>query len=333
MSGALLTVLLRSPCRDNQVAGTDSSRASDTLYGRQERFRRPLIFAVKSMSELLPGRPVEIAANVRRLVAPNSGPMTGPGTNTYLFGRHRSVVLDPGPALPAHVQAILEATGGHISHVLVTHTHRDHSPAAAELAVSAGARLVGLAPPQHPHQDQSFVPDEEPADGQLLEFADGMDDEMDAVRLRAIHTPGHASNHVCYLLEAEQMLFTGDHVMQGATVVIPPPDGDMAAYIASLRKVQALPLASIAPGHGVVMDDPERALRRLIRHRLQREARVLDRLGKMGSATVTGLLPLVYADVPQALWPVAEFSLRAHLIKLANEGRVAVEDELWRVLR
>jgi len=276
------------------------------------------------MSELLPGRPVEVAANVRRLVAPNGGPMTGSGTNTYLLGRQNTVVIDPGPALPEHLQAILDATGGDVSYVLVTHTHFDHSPAAAELAATTGARLVGLGPPQLPHQDQSFCPDEEPVDGELLEIAD--------VQLRAIHTPGHASNHVCYLLEAEQMLFTGDHVMQGSTVVIPPPDGDMAGYIESLQKVQALPLASIAPGHGTVMNDPQRALRRLIRHRLQREARVLNRLERAGSATLSVLLSQVYDDVPQAMWPVAELSLRAHLIKLSNEGRVVAEEGLWRVL-
>lgn len=278
----------------------------------------------QTMSELLPGRPVEIATHVLRLVAPNSGPMTGPGTNTYLLGPQRSVVIDPGPALPEHMQAILDAAGGSISHILVTHTHGDHSPAAAELAATSSARLIGLAPPRHPHQDQSFCPDEQPADLQLLDIG--------GVQLRVIHTPGHASNHVCYLLETEQMLFTGDHVMQGSTVVIPPPDGDMADYIASLQKVQALSPASIAPGHGRVIDDPDRTLNRLIRHRRQREARVLDRLGKLETATLAELLSRVYDDVPRRMWPVAELSLRAHLLKLEQEGRVEVRDERWRIL-
>ncbi len=275
------------------------------------------------MSEFTPGVPVAIADHVLRLVAPNGGPMTGPGTNTYVLGEQRSVVLDPGPDSATHVQAILAATGGDISSIVVTHTHRDHSPAAAMLAEHTAARLIGLPPPPVPQQDAGFTPDYQPGDGELL--------QLDGVRLRAVHTPGHASNHVCYLLEAAGMLFTGDHVMQGSTVVIPPPDGDMAAYMASLQKVQALPLHSIAPGHGAVLQDPQRALRRLLRHRRQREARVLDRLGTNGQATVAQLLEWVYDDVPRQVWPVAELSLRAHLIKLQAEGRVAASQGLWRV--
>lgn len=275
------------------------------------------------MSEFTPGVPVAIAEHVLRLVAPNGGPMTGPGTNTYVLGEQRSVVLDPGPDSATHVQAILAATGGHISSIVVTHTHRDHSPAAALLAEHTAARLIGLPPPAVPQQDAGFNPDYQPGDGEIL--------QLDDVQLRAVHTPGHASNHVCYLLAAEKMLFTGDHVMQGSTVVIPPPDGDMAAYMASLHKVQALALDSIAPGHGAVMQDPQRALRRLLRHRRQREARVLDRLGTAGEASVEDLLERVYDDVPRQVWPVAELSLRAHLIKLEAEGRVTASQGLWRL--
>ncbi len=274
-------------------------------------------------TELRPGLLEELQPDVHRLVAPNGGPMTGPGTNTYLLGQRRQVVLDPGPAINAHVDAIMQATGGQLSHILVTHTHVDHSPAAAVLAKLSGARLIGLPPPAAPRQDQSFCPDEEPHDGKVL--------EMDDVQLRAIFTPGHASNHVCFLADDRRLLFTGDHVMQGSTVVIPPPDGDMAAYIASLHKVEALQVANIAPGHGTIIDDPQRALRRLIRHRLQREARVLARLSKAERATLEELLADVYDDVSKQLHPVAEYSLRAHLIKLVDEGRVVQEGRLWRV--
>jgi len=276
-----------------------------------------------SSSELRPGVLEQLMPGVHRLVAPNGGPMTGPGTNSYLLGQRRQVVIDPGPAIVAHVDAIMAASGGELSHIIVTHTHADHSPAAATLAKLSGARLVGLCPPALPRQDQSFRPDIEPDDGQVIEAGD--------VQLRAIHTPGHASNHICYLMDDRRLLFTGDHVMQGSTVVIPPPDGDMAAYIDSLRKVEALEVAKIAPGHGTIIDDPQRALRRLVRHRLQREARVLARLAKAGRATLAELLVDVYDDVSKQLHPVAEFSLHAHLIKLRDEGRVVQDGQHWRV--
>lgn len=266
---------------------------------------------------------MNIAPDVSCLVAPNGGPMTGPGTNTYLLGPQRSVVLDPGPAMPEHVEAILHATGDALTHVVATHTHQDHSPAAALLAERAGATLVGLPPPATARQDQSFSPDLEPDDDVELVLGE--------VKLRAIHTPGHASNHVCYLLEDSRLLFTGDHVMQGSTVVIPPPDGDMRQYIESLEKVRALNVAAIAPGHGTVIDDPDRALRRLIRHRLQREARVYDRLAKLGQATLDELLPHAYADIDERILPVAAYSLHAHLIKLEADDRVQCADDVWSV--
>jgi len=249
--------------------------------------------------------------------------MTGPGTNTYLLGANRDVVIDPGPAVPEHISAILAAADRSLTHIVVTHTHLDHSPAAAELAAHTNATLVGLPPPPHARQDKSFAPDIQPGDGEELMLND--------VQLRAIHTPGHASNHVCYQSEEAQLLFTGDHVMQGSTVVIPPPDGDMQQYIDSLEKVRALESVGIAPGHGTVIGDPDRELRKLVRHRLQREARVHDRLQKLGQATLEELLPHAYADIDTRMLPVAAYSLQAHLIKLEADGRVDQAAGVWSV--
>jgi len=279
------------------------------------------------MSQLLPGNPEFIATDVLRIVAPNSGPMTGPGTNSYLFGKAKLALLDPGPDLPAHIETLtrtIEANGGELVDVLVTHTHADHSPAAVVMAERFGARLTGLPSPSVPHQDQTFIPDYSPADGEWLQAGE--------LSLQAVHTPGHASNHVCYWLESEGLLFTGDHVMQGSTVVIPPPDGDMAAYMASLSKVKALCPPRIAPGHGSVIVETAQYLDRLLRHRLQREARVYDRLRSLGRVTSTELLVHAYADVPERFLPVAEYSLRAHLLKLVADCRVIQEGDYWEVL-
>lgn len=273
---------------------------------------------------LRPGVPVPLAPTLRRLTAPNPGVMTGPGTNTYLIGAAgRHAVLDPGPALDVHLDAILAACAdGRIEAVLATHTHLDHSPAARELAARTGARLIGLPAPPGSRQDTSFVPTERPADREWVEVA--------GLRLQAIHTPGHASNHVCWWYPAERMLFTGDHLMQGSTVVIDPPDGDMSAYLASLRRLPAEwpDLAWLAPGHGFLIDQPARAVERLVAHRLAREAKVLAALSALPAgeaATVAALVPRVYDDVPGGLHPVAARSLLAHLLKLRDDGRALSE--------
>jgi glyoxylase-like metal-dependent hydrolase (beta-lactamase superfamily II)/8-oxo-dGTP pyrophosphatase MutT (NUDIX family) len=263
---------------------------------------------------LAPGVPKRLDPYVTRIIAPNPGMMTGPGTNTYLVGDKDLAVIDPGPAVDSHIAALLAAGAGRIRCVVCTHTHMDHSPAAAAIKAATGAVLVGRPAPDQPGQDRSFVPD------RVLEHGDRL--MLGGLTLRALHTPGHASNHLCYLLENTKMLFTGDHVMQGSTVVINPPDGDMRAYFASLELLLAEDILILAPGHGYLIGEPHREARRLIRHRLAREMKVVGAIARLGAPTLEELVLEVYDDVPPRLHAVAMRSLAAHLGKLAAEGRV-----------
>ncbi|MSQ62984.1 MAG: MBL fold metallo-hydrolase [Betaproteobacteria bacterium] len=265
-----------------------------------------------------PGIAKRLDRYVTRLTAPNPGAMTGPGTNTYLVGEAEIAVIDPGPALDAHIAKILECgagrSGSRIRWIITTHTHMDHSPASAALKAATGAQVLGRPAPAGASQDQGYAPDRVLADGERVALGN--------LHLRAIHTPGHASNHLCYLLEETRMLFTGDHVMQGSTVVINPPDGDMRAYLASLDKLLAVDIAIIAPGHGYLVGAPHKEVNRLVAHRLAREAKVAAALGRRGEATLDELVTDVYDDVSPKLHPVAMRSLTAHLDKLVAEGRV-----------
>jgi glyoxylase-like metal-dependent hydrolase (beta-lactamase superfamily II) len=263
-----------------------------------------------------------IATMVWRIVAPNPGPLTGPGTNTYVLGRDRPIVIDPGMADPQHLERIMNVTGGTIDRILCTHSHPDHSPGAAELRTRTGARVFGLPPPQDEFQDPSYVPDAGLTDGERIANSE--------VRLRAIFTPGHVSNHVCLLLEGEGLLFTGDHMMQGTTVVIIPPEGSMRDYLASLRRLQAMPVSALAPGHGTVIDDAQAEIARVVAHRLQRESKLVAALSARGAATLDELLPEVYADVPVSLHEWARYSLHAHAIKLVEDGRAEVTGQVYR---
>ncbi|NQE47284.1 MBL fold metallo-hydrolase [Herbaspirillum rubrisubalbicans] len=262
---------------------------------------------------IVPGVVTRLSARVRRIAAPNSGLMTGPGTNSYLIGEGDDlVVIDPGPAHVAHVDALVAAAQGRVRAVLVTHTHRDHSPAARLLAARTGAELIGMTAPAGAFQDHGFEPDRVVAHGDRLVFG--------GVTLRVLHTPGHASNHVCYLLEEEGMLFSGDHVMQGSTVVIDPPDGDMAAYLASLAALQEADIDTIAPGHGFLIGTPRAHVAHLVAHRLARENKVLGALRRAEPAAIEQLLPVVYDDVAAGRHALAARSLLAHLLKLQAEG-------------
>lgn len=276
------------------------------------------------MSEFEPGRLVRLAPGVHRLVAPNASLLTGPGTNTFLLGEPPTAVIDPGPASPEHLDAIRQAAP-RLTHVFVTHTHPDHSPGARPLAEESGALLVGLPAPAGEHQDETFVPDVKPQRDQCF--------VLEGQTLRAVDTPGHASNHVCYVLEEQGLLFSGDHILDGVTPVIPPPDGDMAAYIESLRRLRDYPLHAIAPGHGRLLTDPHAVIDGVIAHRLRREAKVLAALEQAGRASLDALLALVYRDTDARLHRLARSSLEAHLIKLEREGRCMRDGDRWTVCR
>ncbi|MBF7053113.1 MBL fold metallo-hydrolase [Halomonas sp. KAO] len=275
-----------------------------------------------AMAEIVPGRAVSLAPGVTRVTAPNAGSMTGPGTNSYLLGDGGDhLVIDPGPADADHLERLLELAEGRISRVLVTHTHIDHSPGAMWLKARTGARLVGLPPPAGDSQDADFIPDHCPRHGERLETPAGT--------LKVLHTPGHASNHLCYLLEDKRLLFSGDQVMQGSTVVINPPDGDMAAYIAALHALGEEAFDTIAPGHGFLIGEAHGAIDFLITHRLAREHKVRLALSRRGPASLEALTRQAYDDVPEAKQGVATRSALAHLLKLEEEGRAVQREGIW----
>ncbi|OGB25561.1 MAG: hypothetical protein A3I66_23250 [Burkholderiales bacterium RIFCSPLOWO2_02_FULL_57_36] len=272
--------------------------------------------------ELLPGVATRLSEKVWRMAAPNPGFMTGPGTNSYLVETGEGfAVIDPGPAIEEHVDRLLAWTDGRIRWILTTHTHMDHSPAAALIRNRTGAQVYGMPAPDGSHQDHAFQPDHALKNGEAVHIGGHV--------LRAVHTPGHASNHLCYLLEDERLLFTGDHIMQGSTVVINPPDGDMIAYLSSLKHLKTLDLAYLAPGHGFLIDNPHQAVDRLLAHRLQRERKVMNALDKLGGATIEELIPIVYEDVPVQRHAMASRSLLAHLGKLTAEKRAIETDARW----
>ena len=278
--------------------------------------------------DIQPGVAVRLSPRLIRVTANNGGAMTGPGTNTYLVGggeRNEWAVVDPGPLDASHVQAVLAAAPGAIRWIFATHTHNDHSPATTLLKAQTGAAVHGRLPAHPEWQDGSFAPD------RVLEGGERIVLNEDTT-LRAIHTPGHASNHLCYLLEEEKTLLTGDHVMQSSTVVINPPDGDMAAYIASLRALSRElgdALDWLAPGHGFLMEEPKRAFDSIVQHRLKRETKVQSALHELGPVTPQTLLATVYDDVHERMHAVAMRSLMAHLLKLRDEGVAREEQGRW----
>ena len=275
--------------------------------------------------DIVTDTPVRLSPRVIRVSAGNGSMMTGPGTNTYLVGDVDGptwAVIDPGPALDAHVEAILAAAPGPIDRIFVTHTHTDHSPATLALKARTGATVLGLAPRHREWQDATFAADVTLHGGERIALGA-------STHLAVIHTPGHASNHLCYLLEEEKTLFTGDHVMQASTVVINPPDGDMAAYIDSLRSLLDLDLDWLAPGHGFLMARPRESMAAIVEHRLKREAKVVAALEAIGPAPAAELLAEVYADVPPKLHPMAMRSLTAHLLKLQVERRAGEAEGRW----
>jgi glyoxylase-like metal-dependent hydrolase (beta-lactamase superfamily II) len=280
------------------------------------------------MFALTPGQPVEIGSGIWRLLALNPGMMSGPGTNTYLIADHDGLaVLDPGPADSRHVDNILSAAsalGMPLTRVLATHTHRDHSPAVALLRGHCSGPVLGPPVLDDPLQDDSWAPD--------LVLVDGQRIDMGQLKLRVIATPGHVSNHLCYLEETSGLLFSGDHLINGSTVVIAPPAGSMSAYLESLSRLLDESISHIAPGHGDLIRDPVRTIEATIGHRLTREEKIFQALANQPNSLATDLVSVVYNDVPGFLHGVAAFSLEAHLIRLAEMKRaVRAEDGRYRV--
>ena len=269
--------------------------------------------------------PVALWRNVLRLTAPNPGLMTGPGTNSYLVGEAASgfIVIDPGPPDADHVQRLWQACadtqgrGGHIALIACTHSHADHAPAAPMLQALCAQRppIVGLASAPTARSGSHFVPDRALASGEQLLLTGTVPHT-----LRAVFTPGHAANHVCFVLEEDGLLFSGDHILNGSTTVIDPPDGHMGDYLDSLDRLhqscETLGVQHILPAHGGVMDAPLQAIAHLKAHRLKREAKVAAAMQAQPDGDLDSWLPLAYDDVPAQIWPVARRSLRAHVERL-----------------
>ena len=273
-----------------------------------------------------PGQLEPLGPGLARLLAPNPSPYTGDGTWVHLIGSDALVVIDPGPDDPAHLQALSAAIAGRaVEAILVTHTHRDHSPAAAPLSALTGAPVWGCAPLVVPGEqeagfDATYTPDRILNDGETITLA--------GATIAAVHTPGHTSNHLCFAWE--HRLFSGDHVMGWSTTVVIPPDGHMGAYMASLAKLQQRPETIYHPAHGEPIADPQRLLRGLLTHRVQRE-RQLQRLLGEAPASLEELTQRAYPALDARLVPAARATALAHLIFLAERGAVTCVEGLWKV--
>ena len=267
------------------------------------------------MPDLTPGVASALSPLVRRIVAPNAGPFTGPGTNTYLVGIDEVAVIDPGPDDKRHIDAIVGASmRERVRWVLLTHTHPDHSPGTARLVKATGAEVLAFG--KRADKDGAVVVDRAVNEGDTIEGTE--------FGLEVLHTPGHAPNHVCFLLEEERALFTGDTVLDGMySVINPARGGDMATYLATLGRLEKLRLTRLCPGHGDVIEEPRPRIQEYIAHRADREKKVL-RLLKSGPLKISELVALIYGgqDLPQGLEEAAGWQVHAHLLKLKAEGKV-----------
>ena len=276
--------------------------------------------------EIVRYQPVAISSLVHRITAGNAGIMTGPGTNSYIVGREQLALIDPGPIDEKHIDAILQFCGDRLRWIFVTHTHPDHSPAAKIIAGATGADVFGNLIDDDGRQDTTFDP--------LCGFEHNDLFEADEFSLRVLATPGHVGNHLCYLLtgqtpENEKICFTGDHIMQGSTVVITPPNGSMKAYIESLQLLLNYPIDALAPAHGQIILEPDVEIKKLIKHRLQRESKVASALRDLQRGSLDALTPIVYNDVHVLLHPIARHSLLAHLLKLQQEVKAIERNDEW----
>lgn len=265
-------------------------------------------------------QPVPLLKNVMRMTAPNPGVMTGPGTNGYIVGTPDSgyIVIDPGPADAEHLERIWRATGGDVRMIVCTHSHPDHSPGARPLQALCRTQppILGLpsAPTARPASE--FTPDRALADGEVL----GVEGGGERHRLQVLHTPGHAANHLCLVLLEDGLLFSGDHILNGSTTVVDPPDGDMTAYLESLDRLAAacdeFDIGFILPAHGHVLGFAQTAIRMLKKHRLQREAKIIAAMRRRPEGSLADWVELAYDDVPPRMWPLAQRSLLAHVQRI-----------------
>ena len=282
--------------------------------------------------DLQPGVVDEVAPGIRRVLAPNPSPFTFTGTVTYIVGRGRVGIIDPGPDDAAHVAAVLDAVRGEtVTHIIVTHTHRDHSPAAAAVKAATGAPTYAEGPHRASRQlhvsegprldaggDRDFQPDHRIADGAVI--------EGDGWALEAVTTPGHAANHTAFALRGPDILFSGDHVMGWSTSVVAPPDGSMRDYMASLEKLRVRPEKTYLPGHGPAVRDGPRYVRHFIAHRRAREAAILRQLSSEGT-DIPALVQAIYVGLDPRLTRAAGMSVFAHLEDLVARGLVATDGE------
>ena len=276
------------------------------------------------------GRRDQVSPLIQRVICANSGPFTFTGTGTYIVGRPEDgaavAVIDPGPVDDAHLQALLAAVEGRtVSHILITHTHRDHSPLARPFAERVGAPILAMRSPlRETHASGSLDEEEDEVFAPDVILTGGERIDGDGWTLTALATPGHASNHMAFALEEENALFCGDHVMGWSTTVVAPPDGNMSDYIRSLDTVIAADFATLWPTHGAPVTKVAPFLAAYRAHRMDREAQILARIAA-GDRTIAEIVPVLYAAVDQRLWPAASLSVLAHLIKLVEEGRVRAD--------
>ena len=259
---------------------------------------------------------------IKKITANNGGVFTGNGTNTYLIGNDDITLIDPGPNDIDHIEKILALGGDKINRILVTHTHTDHSPAALPISKKLNIPMFGrLVDRDSEWEDETFVPDTVLSHGDII--------STNEYTLETIHSPGHASNHLCFYLKDQKCLLTGDHIMDGSTVVIAPPDGNMTEYIESLKLLESYDIDYFAPGHGEFMQEPSKTIQSIIRHRLSRESKVLRTIENNKDQDIDKLLLSVYDDVPDILHPIARMSLLAHLIKLEADGKILQTDNTY----
>lgn len=283
------------------------------------------------MTETLVGAAVPVHPLITRVLAGNASPFTHTGTHTHLVGRDTLAVIDPGPDDDAHLVALIEAIGGRpVSAIVVTHTHRDHSPLAGRLREATGAPVIGCAPltmaDAGPRADAAFDTDYAP-DRVLI---DGERVDGDGWTLETVATPGHTSNHLAFALPQAQALFSGDHVMGWSTTIVSPPDGDMGAYMASLDKLLDRDETIYLPAHGDPVDNPRRLVRGMLGHRKQREGQILRLLGR-GTGTLPAMVDAMYAGLDDRMKPAAARSVLAHLFDLRARGLAfGGEDQAWR---